>query len=174
MNNASQETWPDEPCDEDRNLLLGLSVLVGVETVIIGAIMLAVGASALVTAGMILLAVGILICTLWLCTMLMWRPMQRRYPSRPIEPDAISRTWQSVAFGWVSRFNHCLRVTADSQHLHIHPFLVFRWFGARRISLPWDQFTNVRPGVLGMTHAHLDGRRISAPSWAMQLANAEA
>jgi hypothetical protein len=162
---------PEQTIKTDEQMLtFGLAVLLLFETAFIAAIMLIVGASLLMTAGMVALVNAILVFTLLVITRWMWVPWQRRYPPLPIKDDAVTRTWQSFVFGYLGGFNHCLSLTADSDHLHLHPFLPLKWFGAQRISLPWDRMTHIKPSLLGTMSARIDGRRINGPAWAMKLA----
>lgn len=103
-------------------------------------------------------------------TRFLWKPTSDRYPPRPQSPDAAVRLMQSVSLGPVSKFNNCVHIAVDEQCLHLIPFLPMRAAGARVISIPWDDMTNVKRPILGMMSATLpDGRKFAAPKWCMQL-----
>jgi len=107
----------------------------------------------------------------WMLVLVMWRPVQRRYPRQPILPGAVSQSWQSFAFGPLMRMNNCLTIVADERHLHLRPFAPMRWLGAGWISLPLDRITGIRPSLLGTSlTADLDGRTIAGPEWCLKLA----
>jgi hypothetical protein len=110
----------------------------------------------------------------WLIVTLAWNPNARRYPAQPILAGAVSKSWQSVAFGRMNRFNNCVTIVADEHHLHLLPFAPFRLAGARRISLPLDRMTDPKTSLGGgMMSARIDGRLIYGPIWCMSLARPE-
>lgn len=108
-------------------------------------------------------------------TQLMWAPLSRRFPPRPQAPDAVVKTYQSLAIGRLSRINNFVHIAADADHLHFIAPGIMRMTGAKVISVPWERFTDVKQkGLFGMTNARLDGRPFSAPTWCMQVALAQA
>lgn len=108
-------------------------------------------------------------------TQIMWAPVARRYPARPQAPDAVVRTFQSLALGPLNRINNFVHIAADADHLHFIAPGIMRLTGAKVISVPWDRFTEVHEkSRFGMTNARLDGRLFSAPTWCMQVALAQA
>ena len=108
-------------------------------------------------------------------TQLMWAPLARRFPAKPQAPDAVVKTFQSLALGRLSRINNFVHIAADADHLHFIAPGVMRMTGAKVISVPWERFTDVREkGRFGMTSARLDGRPFSAPTWCMRVALAAA
>jgi hypothetical protein len=155
---------------DGRAMALGLGVLLAFDAAIVVAIMAAVGASlrdiALMLGGVVALTLAALLAV----SQLLWMPWQRRYPTRPIREGAVSRSMQSFGLGRVSKFNNCLRITADEEHLHLWPFILTAPFGARRISIPWQEITDVRPAMFGYMRARLGRHRIVGPGWCLRLA----
>jgi hypothetical protein len=110
----------------------------------------------------------------WLIAALGWNPHARRWPAQPVLAGAVSKSWQSFAFGRLNRFNNCMTIVADERHLHLLPFAPFRLAGAKRISLPLDRMTEIsRSTGAGMISARIDGRLIYGPAWCMTLARPE-
>jgi len=119
--------------------------------------------------------VGLPFLIMGFITQLMWAPVARRHPAKPQAPDAVVRTFQSVAFGPLCRLNNVVHIAADADHLHFIAPLIMRMTGAKVMSVPWELFTEVREkSCFGMTNARLDGRAFSAPTWCMQVALAQA
>lgn len=113
----------------------------------------------------------LVIATFWLIGLLLWKPWQKRFPAEPMLDGAVSQSWQSFAFGRLGRLNNCVTIVADEKHLHLLPMTPLRWTGCRVISLPLDRIVNVRSGFLPQqSTAEIDGKTISGPDWAMQLA----
>lgn len=176
MTQQTQEpAFRDQPnsAETDEKLLaVGILSLLGFELCVMVLILWAVGASLAFSASIITFCIVTTVGSLAIVTRVMWTPWQRRYPAQPIERDAVTRTWQSFSLGRLGRFNHCLRISIDAHHLHVHPFVVFHWFGARTISLPWNDMHDLTPSRFSsMMHARLGTRRITGPNWAMKLAD---
>lgn len=170
------EHFGREPRDmTGYGVALAIGLFLAIDIVIVITIALSVGLSPAAAIMLILLIIGAVCIALALVTRLLWLPVQRKYPARPIEGGAVSKPWQSFSFGPFGRFNHCLRLTADAHHLHIHPFVLFGWCGAKRISLPWDRITEVRLSrvPMSLSWAKVDGRRIAGPAWCLELAALE-
>ncbi|TVQ52381.1 MAG: hypothetical protein EA377_10365 [Phycisphaerales bacterium] len=103
---------------------------------------------------------------------ILWTPQARRFPAQPILSDAMARSGHSLAFGALCRFNGCITAVVDSQHLHLVPVAVFRWFGAKRMSLPWTAIRDVRPFLIpSYARAEVAGTAIIAPAWCLELAS---
>ena len=108
---------------------------------------------------------------IWLIATLAWNPNARRWPAQPVLTGAVSKAWQSFAFGRFNRFNNCMTIIADERCLHLVPFALFRLAGSKPISLPLDRMTDIKPAIGGfMMSARLDGRLIFGPAWCMSLA----
>lgn len=161
--------------DHDGKLIaIGLGVLFGFDLAIVLGLMLAVGASLRDMLLVLALVLGATFAALFMVTRMLWIPWQRRYPAQPLLESAVSRSMQSFAFGPLSRFNNALRILVDEHHLHICPFILLAPFGAKRLSIPWEHITDVRPGFWpGTLAAKLDGHSISGPAWCMKLAAAD-
>ena len=165
---AADVTSIDSP---GRRLFFRTAMLiVALEPLVIVAVLVAVGLPwevILVLLGGLLTFVTL---TLWLLVVLVWKPLERRYPPQGILPGAISQTWQSFAFGPLMRLNNCLTIVADEKHLHMRPFAAMQWLGAGWISLPLDGMRDVEPAIMGQMSADLDGRMITGPRWCLSLA----
>jgi hypothetical protein len=112
-----------------------------------------------------------------LLTVLMWKPIERRYPAAGQSPDAIVKLGQSFQYGPIMRFNNAVALAADEDHLHLIPFLPMRLTGAKVISIPWSRVTDVAPPPgrfsMKLTKAKVDGKTLAAPEWAMKFARVE-
>jgi hypothetical protein len=145
-------------------------VIVALEPLVIMGVLLAVGLPWQLIVLMLAALVGFLALVFWLLVRVLWKPMERLYPAQPILPGAVSKSWQSFAFGPLSRLNNCLTIVADERHLHLQPLAPMQWLGAGWLSLPLDRMTDIRPGLLGQMTAGLDGRTIAGPAWCLSLA----
>lgn len=155
------------------NFGTALVVFAIAETVIIIAVVGAVSPSSL--AFVLPFVVGAPFIIFGLINQIMWAPMARRFPARPQAPDAVVRTFQSVAFSRLNRINNFVHIAADADHLHFIAPGLMRATGAKVISIPWERFTDVKQrGLFGMTGARVDGRAITAPTWCMKVALAQA
>ena len=124
------------------------------------------------------LVVGSPFVIFWLLTRLLWKPLERRFPSAPQSRDAVVKLGQSVLFGKFFRFNNAIALAADEDHLHLIPFFMMRLTGAKVVSVPWERVTDVAPPPprfsMQLTKAKVDGRTLGAPEWAMKFARVEA
>ncbi len=146
-------------------------IVVALEPLVICGVLMAIGMPweiiLLMIAGLILFTALVF----WLLVLLIWKPLQSRYPAQPFLSGAVSQSWQSFAFGPLMRLNNCLTIVADERHLHLRPFVAMQWLGAGWISLPLDRIKGVRSSMLGMQMtAVLDGRMIAGPPWCLRLA----
>jgi hypothetical protein len=154
-----------------RALVLVIAVFLVLDPIIVAVVMLAVGVPwpvIALMAGLILLLPPLVIA---LAMRLIWTPVARRHPARPILDGAVRQSFQSVSFGPFRRLNSCMIITADDAGLHLEPMPPFAWLGSGRASIPWNQLEELRPSRLGGTMtARVNGRAITGPAWAMQLA----
>jgi len=122
--------------------------------------------------GMVMvLIVTIPALVLWIIHLAVWRPLMRRHPAQPIHSGAVSKSFQSIAFGPLMRLNNCVTLVADDEHLHVEPFAPMKWVGSRRISLLWSRMKRVKHSQLsGMTKVEIDNRTVTGPEWCMKLA----
>ncbi len=132
----------------------------------------ALGAPVLPVLGVISFAVSFMALVFRLIVIGMWMPWQKRYPARAIRASAVSKIWQSFAFGSLARMNNCITITADDQCLHLDAFAPMRWVGAKRISLPLNRIADVARGrfINWEMTATIDGTRITGPAWCLELA----
>lgn len=132
--------------------------LIGVKPWIIAVI---VGA---VVVGIPLLGAGIVAA--------LWTPCAKRYPPQPIADSAVGKSFQSFGFGVLSRFNNCIHIAVDEQHLHLIPMKPLQLCGARPASLAWDRLSPPHPALIpGFMKAQIDGQRIFGPAWCLQFVN---
>lgn len=149
-------------------------VFLAVELTIITVVLIAVGIPAPVAAVIAIAFVGFPLLVFTVVVRLTWHPFLNRYPAQPVMPDAVSKSFQSFRFGAVGAYNNCIRITVDERHLHLEGMGPIRWFGATRLSIPWDAMTEAAPSRLpGMIHARLDDRTVAGPEWCMKLAIAD-
>jgi hypothetical protein len=155
-------------------MMKGLMGLVIIEPVTIIVVLAVLGVPWWVFLLVLSLATFVPALVIWLIVQLAWNPNARRWPAQPVLPGAVSKSWQSFAFGRLNRFNNCITILADERCLHLEPFALFRLQGARRISLPLDRMTELRRSLApGMMSARIDGRLIYGPSWCMRLVQPE-
>jgi len=148
-----------------------LFFIVLLEPLIVMVILATLGVPWWIIGLVIVLIVTIPAVVFWLIHLLAWRPLMKRFSTQPIRSGAVSKSFQSVAFGPLMRFNNCLTLVADDEHLHIVPFAPLVWVGAKRISLPWNRMNRVQHSRLtGMTKVKIGVQTISGPDWCMRLA----
>jgi hypothetical protein len=157
----------------NTDLLLG--VILVIDFVIVFAIVFALSPNqALIVVPIVL---GAPFAIFALMTVLLWKPIERRFPAAPQSRDAIVKLGQSLQFGRFLRFNNAMALAADEDHLHLIPFIAFRLAGAKVISIPWSRVTDVAPPPgrfsMKLTKAKIDGRTLAAPEWAMKFARVE-
>jgi len=153
------------------SLFKGLFLLVLLEPIIIIAILAGVGVPWWIIMMVVALIVAIPVFAFWIIHLAAWRPLMNRHHAQPIRSGAVSKSFQSISFGSLMRFNNCLTLVADDEHLHIVPFAPLKWVGARRISLPWNRMMRVSQSRLnGMIKVKLGDRFLSGPEWCMKLA----
>lgn len=113
-----------------------------------------------------------------LINLLLWNPLERRFPAAPQSRDAVVKLGQSLLVGKFFRFNNAITLAADEDHLHLIPFVMMRLVGAKVVSIPWERVTDVAPPPprfsMRLTKAKVDGRTLAAPEWAMKFARVEA
>lgn len=154
-----------------RSVMLGVLIIVLIDPFIVAAIVYFTTGRWDLILLVLALTIALPIVLVPLSVWATWRPWSRRYPARPQRADAVVRTWESVGFGWFARFNHCVHVAADSSHLHLIPMKPLRWAGAKVLSIPWRDITNVETAFLPETmKARLGRRRFLAPAWCLRLA----
>lgn len=144
-------------------------VLLGVDAVIVTIVCAVLAPAALlvvvpITIGMPFL-VGGFVYAVW------WRKWSRRYPAAPQRADAVVRMNQSFRLGKTGALNNAVHIAADSERLHLIPFLLVRLVGGKVISLPWERIAPEPTSTSAATvRATIDGQRIAGPSWCMALA----
>lgn len=157
------------------NMDVLLAVILAADLVVVTAIVAALSPNQAVIVAPIVLGAPFAIFALM--TVLLWKPMERKFPAAPQSRDAIVKLGQSFQYGPIMRFNNAVALAADEDHLHLIPFIAFRLAGAQVISIPWSRVTDVAPppGRFGMklTKAKVDGRTLAAPEWAMKFARVE-
>jgi len=85
----------------------------------------------------------------------------------PQAADAVVKKSQSFVFGRLGRYNNCVHIAVDENHLHLIPPSVFRLLGAKVISLPLDSMCDVKPSAWpGMVRARINGTSIAGPNCA--------
>lgn len=162
----------DDLPDTGANVMvIGFGLLLGFDLVIVIALVVGTGGvwwhGPLIGLSMLVLpAVAI-----WLMMRILWRPWVRRFPAQPVRSDeAVTRGMQSFAFSWFARFNNCLVIAADSEHLHIQLMRPFRWLARGRVSVPWRLVEDVQPARWpGLSRALIAGRRVSGPTWCLSV-----
>jgi hypothetical protein len=153
-----------------RTLFRALLIIVAIEPLVIVGVLIAVGIPWRIVLALLAALLVIIAGVAWLIVFLMWKPLMRRYPPQPFLSGAVSKSWQSFAFGPLMRMNNCLTIVADEQCLHLRPFAPMQWLGAGWISLPVNRIAGVQPGMFGQLSAFLDGRMIAGPAWCLNLA----
>jgi len=93
-------------------------------------------------------------------------------PHTPL-PGAIHRRFQSFSIGIVN-LGGSIHVSADSDHLHLNPAMLVRWFGMKPVSIQWEAIA-VDPVKRSFTNAatiRIDGASwtMRAPRWCLELA----
>lgn len=157
---------------KDHMLTIAIVMIFTVETVILVAILLAFNVQMWIVAAIVVGKWVLPIVVLPVIVRLLWTPIVRHFPAQPIGEGAVSRSFQSVAFGLVNRWNHCLTITVDEDHLHIQPLALFRWFGARPMSIPFESIENVeRSRLPGYLRGMIGPYRLTGPKWCMELAS---
>ncbi len=151
-------------------LLSGLLVMILLGSCgLIASFELAAGSDWRVAAGMAIGLAGAFAFLMLATVRIMWVPTARRFPARPILNGAVARSGQFLAIGALCRFNGCITAVTDREHLHLVPVAAFRWFGARRMSLPWCAIENVRPFLWPIfARAEVGGTAIVAPAWCLK------
>lgn len=179
MTTASHHLDPAAPVTDVRDRLAnapkGVSlthavlVFVIVDSIIVIALVGALSPQALPLILLLLLVLPFI--TFALISFLLWQPVARRFPAQPQKPDAVVRLSQSFALSTLRRMNNCVHIAADDAHLHLIPFAILRWTGARIISIPWSaiRLRSTKPR-LGFLTADVDGLRMTGPEWCMRLA----
>lgn len=152
------------------SLMHALAVFIAVDLVIVLAL---VGATSPASLPVVLPLILLLPVAIFIpLNLILWRPVARRFPPQPQKPDAIVRLCQSFALSPLRRLNNCVHIAADDAHLHLIPFALMRWTGARVISIPWSA---IRPRAtkpfLGYLSADVGPYRMSGPKWCMRLAS---
>lgn len=159
---------------KDHLLTIALVTIFAVETVILVAILLALSVPEWIVAAIVAGKWLLPVIVLPVIVRFMWSPIARHFPAQPVGEGAVSRSFQSFAFGLVNRWNHCLTITVDASYLHIQPLELFRWFGARAMSIPFDAIENVQPSRLsGFLRGSAGPYRLTGPNWCMELAAPE-
>jgi hypothetical protein len=97
-----------------------------------------------------------------------WASVSAGFEPRSIAADAVRRDFQSFSFGMYN-LGMCIHVAADGEHLHLIPAAALRWFGAKQVSIPWEQieFTRTRGR---RAEVRIRNQRVLGPAWALELA----
>ncbi|HRP62139.1 MAG TPA: hypothetical protein PK400_02480 [Phycisphaerales bacterium] len=148
-----------------------LIVFLAAELTIITVVLILIGTPAPAAVIVAIVFVGLPLLVLAVVVRLTWRPFLSRYPAQPVMPDAVSKGFQSFRFGPIGAYNNCIRIMADERHLHLEGMGPIRWFGAARMSVPWEAMTEASPSRLpGMIRARLGDQTVAGPEWCMKLA----
>ncbi|MBL8746732.1 MAG: hypothetical protein JNK58_10300 [Phycisphaerae bacterium] len=100
----------------------------------------------------------------------MWKPLSDAYPPVPAKSDAVRREFQSIQMG-LFNLGMCVHLAVDSEHLHIEPAAMLRFFRMTGMSVPWSEARVVRRSR-GNKWITLRIRKveIKGPGWAFGLA----
>ncbi len=100
----------------------------------------------------------------------MWKPLSDAYPSRPLARDAVRREFQSLKMG-LFNLGWCAHLTVDSEHLHIEPTAILRFFRMTGMSIPWQEVRVVkRSRITTRITVRIRKVKIQGPGWAFGLA----
>lgn len=125
------------------------------------------------TVQIILLVIGIVVIDVMVIgavastVMMALKPLMEAHPPKPIEPDAVTKRWQTVRFG-MSNFGGCISISVDTAYLHLRPARIARIFGLRDMSIAWEVI-EVRDIGKRLGSAKVSGMDIKAPSWALRI-----
>lgn len=164
---------PDRASERRSSALVAAALIVflAAELTIITVVLTLIGTPAPAAAIIALAIVGLPLLVLAVVVRLTWHPFLNRYPAQPVMPDAVSKGFQSFRFGLVGAYNNCITIVADERHLHLEGMGLIRWFGATRMSIPWEAMTEASPSRMpGMIRARLGDQTVAGPEWCMKLA----
>ncbi len=114
---------------------------------------------------MIVLVVGrLLVSTLW-------KPLAHGHEHVEPLPDAVRKNFQSFRIA-TANFGFCVHVAVDENRLHLLPARFLRWFGARPMSIPWDQ-VNLKKRGGHWSSVKIGKRSVHGPAWCLNLAEPE-
>lgn len=157
--------------DGDRRMNYALLGVVALQFAIVLGVLGALGAGVQVLLILSALIIAGNFANVYLLTFMLWKPLEKRWPARPVAADPVTRNFQTFWFGPIARYNWCLHASVDEWHIHITPMAPMRWLGAKPISLPLDDITELKPTLVpGLTQCTLHGRRIVGPTWCLKLA----
>ncbi|MHC4416408.1 MAG: hypothetical protein ACYS0G_14125 [Planctomycetota bacterium] len=107
---------------------------------------------------------------LWAIVRFGWKPLADVFPPQPSQPDAVVRRFRSFRVGVVN-FGFSMHVAVDERHLHLETVALFRWFGARPVSVPWESIRIQKRSRWGRwITAKVGPRTITGPAWCLELA----
>jgi len=96
-------------------------------------------------------------------------PLEKSFPARDAASNAVGSEFQSVRIG-SANFGGCVHLAPDGRCLHPRPARLLRWFRARAVSTPWEQFEGQEPSRSeGRTTARVGTIRLTVLAWAMEL-----
>lgn len=101
----------------------------------------------------------------------LWNPLARGHEHVEPLPDAVRRNFQSFRLA-TANFGYCVHVAVDEKRLHLLPALFLRWFGARPMSIPWEQVNLKRRGRR-WSSVKIGDRGVHGPAWCLNLAEPE-
>lgn len=103
---------------------------------------------------------------------LIWNKIATEYPAVTPEENAISRSFQSCSIG-IFNLGLSVRITVDTEYLHLAPNLFVLCATRRKMSIPWDDIKLIgyhffkRYRVFNVRKFKW---KFVAPIWAMDLA----
>jgi hypothetical protein len=92
-------------------------------------------------------------------------------PFPPVEPapGAVRRRFQSFSVGMVN-LGCGVHVAVDDAYLHLTPGFLAAPFGARPVSIPWDQVEVKGSFPIRQRRARIAGVPVVGPAWCLDLA----
>jgi hypothetical protein len=121
-------------------------------------------------AGIVLFVITETLAILWAIVRFGWAPIHKRFPAREPGADAVRRPFQSFRVG-VMNLGFSIHATADEHHLHLEPAAYLRRFGARPVSIPWEEISVEKRSRSGRwITVKVDKWTIMGPAWCLALA----
>lgn len=99
-----------------------------------------------------------------------WGPLEHAYPPKPLSPDAVRKSFQSISIG-LFNLGWSVHLAADAEHLHFQPAAFLRWFRLGPFSVPWNDIRPVTAPRRGALSIRIKNTTIHGPAWAFSLAD---
>lgn len=98
-----------------------------------------------------------------------WGRWHEPFPPVAPAPGAVRRGFQSFSVGLLN-LGCGVHVAVDDGYLHLTPGLLAAPFGARPVSIPWDQVEVRGSFPIGQRRARIGGVPVVGPAWCLDLA----